>query len=214
MKRPDFNRIVNRLDGLTTGFSGKLKVTRQDVDEVIPQLTQAMIDHNAREVIFRNDDVALPELKDAVKKVIYVYSHYEWPVDGLLSSLLTWTLHSGSKTRRSQQKDKSPMPIGAFLEALHLKVKGKPIARAKLAQLVSVSPTTVGRWRERADYQDMINEPIDNPEIINRADEYFSGKRRITAAISIKFGKSDETELPPVSCEIERLGKPTKVYSV
>ena len=214
MKRPEFNRIVNRLDGLTTGFSGKLKVTRQNVEEVMPQLTEAVIDHNARDVIFRNDDVALPELKDAVKKVIYVYHHYQWPVDDLLISLLNWTLHSGSKTRRSQQKEKSPMPIGAFLEALHLKTKGKPIARANLAQLVSVSPTTVGRWRERADYQDMIKQPIYNPEIINQADKYFSGEVRITADISIKFGKPEETELPPVSCSIKRSRKSPKVYSI
>jgi hypothetical protein len=83
------------------------------------------------------------------------------------------------------------MQIGAILDALHLKTKGKPISNAQLARLTSVSPTTVRRWRQRDDYQVMMQQPIDNPDMIQSADEYFEGRIRITAAITAEFGNSN-----------------------
>ncbi|MGB5064993.1 MAG: hypothetical protein WBQ37_14745 [Candidatus Competibacter sp.] len=194
MKRNEFEKIIKRLDGLWTGFGGVFKITREDIDAVIPHLAKAMIKRNViNNSIFKHDDVSLPELKDAVKKVIYVYHYYKWCMDDSLFSLLCWTLHSGSKTHRSQQKEKSKIDIGAFLEALHERAKGKPIAAAKLARLLSVSPTTIRRWRKHPDYQDRLRMPIDDQDMINRADEFLNGHTNTRAATKVNFGVSELT---------------------
>lgn len=154
MNREDYKKLVDQLGSvdLNSGNGRKFK-SKDQVVEVIRALEKAVIQRNAIQTkIKKSNEPDLPELKEAILKVLFIYHINEWPVDGNLFSLLLWTLHSGSKSRRSQQRDQNKYNLSATLEAAWNYKYSTAIPELKLARSIDVSRTTIRRWRKEDEY--------------------------------------------------------------
>lgn len=174
MKRTDFKKLVKRIGSvnLISEVGGPVP-DKGEIASVIDSLTHAIVLRNVIQTgPKRNTDADLPELKEAILKIIYIYHTNHWLIDDNLFVLLLWTLHSGSKSRRSQQRDENKYRFAATMEAVWLQKYKESIPEAKLARNVGVSRTTVRRWRKEDAYIDGTKIIIENDSFINEIMKY------------------------------------------
>jgi len=169
MDRIDFEKLVDKLGSvnLSTG-GGKKFPSKEEIVEITNSLQGAIIQRTLVQTLpKKNTQVDLPELKEAILKVIYLYCINDWLIDGDLFALLLWTLHSGSKSRRSQQRDKNKYYLAATMEAVWLHKYTRKISALKLSKSIGVSRTTIARWRKEAEYLTLTNIDIQNKDFID-----------------------------------------------
>jgi hypothetical protein len=169
MNRKDLDRLVRKLGSVELITEvGRPGPSKNEIKEVIDTLTKAIV---VRKFVQagpkRKTEAELPELKDAILKVIYLYHTNEWIIDGNLFALLLWTLHSGSKSRRSKQKDTNKYHLAAVTEAAWAHKYSSTIPEAKLSRRIGVSRTTIRRWREEDEYKDHASIVIDNDGFVD-----------------------------------------------